>query len=225
MKRILSFLMAALLLVSAIPVTYAAEGEHDYSNGTQITLVGTQETQGAQWTVTVPAKMQPGQTGTVTAQGTWAADEILNVGAPCAVTLAYGAQTMDVAISFHKAIGDICGFSQIGSSTDEISVSYDITVSEASRLFGTWEGIIEYDVKLIEKGDVNQDGVIDQADIELLQQYSVGQAEISDAGLLVADVNGITGVDSGDSTHLNAIVNLQIWSGFEPQYTPNAATE
>lgn len=99
MKRILSILMAALLLVSAIPTAFAAEDEHDYSNGTQITLVGTQENQGAQWTVTVPAKMQPGQTGTVKAEGMWNSDTFLAVYTPASVTLSYGAQTMDVAIT------------------------------------------------------------------------------------------------------------------------------
>lgn len=209
MKKILSLALAVLMLVSALPVAYAAEGEHDYSNGTQITLVGTQETQGASWTVTVPAKMQPGQTGTVTAQGTWAADQFINVHAPKTVTLTYGAQSMDVGITFGKS----CGFSKIGSNTEDVTYSADITVAEANRLFGTWEGIIEYEVKLIENGDVNQDGVIDNADSAIIDKHIITDpdrhVDLTDEQKIYADLNGDGDYDSIDSAIINkAVVNI-----------------
>ena len=174
MKKVLSLALAVLMLVSAIPTAFAAEGEHDYSNGTQITLVGTQENQGAQWTVTVPAKMQPGQTGTVKAEGMWAAHKALNVIAPKSVTLTYGAQTMDVAITCNNGSNVPStahnGFYLIGNSVDSVSKEATISVEDATRLFGTWNGTIVYTVELVEKGDINRDGVIDLEDYNLLCQ-------------------------------------------------------
>lgn len=208
MKRILSILMAALLLVSAIPTAFAAEGEHDYSNGTQITLVGTQETQGAQWTVTVPAKMQPGQTGTVTAQGTWAADQFINVHAPKTVTLTYGAQSMDVGITFGKS----CGFSKIGSNTEDVTYSADITVAEANRLFGEWTGLVEYTVTLIKNGDVNRDGVIDTNDSDAIRRHLLSPEhenykELTAQELIYADLDGDGYINTVDSTKIIQAVN------------------
>lgn len=207
MKRILSILMAALLLVSAIPAAYAAEGEHDYSNGTQITLVGTQENQGAQWTVTVPAKMQPGQTGTVKAEGTWAADQFINVHAPQTVTLTYGAQSMDVAVTF----GADCGFAKIGSNTDEVTYSTEIKVAEANRLFGTWEGIIEYEVKLIENGDINRDGVINADDADALSRHTANSShelyqELTVEQQVYADLDGDGDIDTRDQIVLDRLL-------------------
>lgn len=205
MKRILSILMAALLLVSAIPTAFAAEGEHDYSNGTQITLVGTQENQGAQWTVTVPAKMAPGQTGTVTAQGTWAADQFINVHAPESVTLTYGAQSMDVAIT----LGADHGFSKIGSSTEAVSASAEIVVADASRLFGTWTGILEYDVALIENGDVNRDGIITEADRDAIGAHITpndeSHIELTAEQQVYADLDGNGKINTADQLWLTRL--------------------
>ena len=197
MKRILSILMAALLLVSTIPTAFAAEGEHDYSNGTQITLVGTQENQGAQWTVTVPAKMQPGQTGTVKAEGMWSADKYLQVSAPTSVALTYGAQSMDVAITFDTIY-------KIGSSIEAVTASHDIAVADASRLFGTWEGTLAYDVQLIEKGDVNRDGIIDMTDLSLLKNLANGTPTETD--LLYADFNADGSINNKDISIIKTIL-------------------
>lgn len=215
MKKILSFALAAVMAMSALPVAYAAEGEHDYSNGTQITLVGTQETQGAQWTVTVPAKMQPGQTGTVKAEGTWAADKFINVHAPKTVTLTYGAQSMDVGISWAN---ESCGFSKIGSNTDTVTHSVDVTVAEANRLFGEWSGTLEYTVALIENGDVNRDGMITEDDETRLKQHLLTDPEkhvdLSAEGQQYADING-----DGNLTVLD-VVALKL--ALDSKCSPNA---
>ena len=168
MKKILSLALAAVMMVSAIPAAYAAENEADYSAGTQVELIGSQEAAaggaGDVWTVTVPAKMQPGQTGTVKAEGMWNSDTFLAVYTPASVTLSYGAQTMDVAITGGS-------FSLIGNSVDPVSKEVEISVAAATRLFGTWEGVLEYDVALIQKGDVDRDGLITDADADMVQQY------------------------------------------------------
>ena len=202
MKKILSLALAGVMVMSALPVAYAAEGEHDYTNGTEITYIGSQEEAaggaGDVWTVTVPAKMQPGQTGTVKAEGMWNSDTFLAVYAPTTVTLTYGAQTMDVAITGGK-------FSLIGNSAEAVSKEVEIAVEDASRLFGTWEGVLEYDVALIQKGDVNQDGIIDQGDADLVNDYILEGTEISDEGMLVADVNGDGTVDNTDGVVIKAV--------------------
>lgn len=191
MKKILSLTLAAAMAVAALPVAYAAENEADYSAGTQITLVGTQENQGEQWIVTVPAKMVPGDTGTVKAEGMWNSNKFLWVTHPSTVTLTYGAQTMDVAVT-----GNPIGL--IGNSFASVSKEVDVSIEEASRLFGTWEGILEYQVDLIEKGDVNQDGIIDKTDWDLIAAVNAGNKELTDEELPFYDINDDGNFGFGD---------------------------
>lgn len=204
MKKILSLALAGVIVVAALPVAYAAENEADYTAGTQITYMGTQEEAaggaGDVWTVTVPAKMVPGDTGTVKAEGMWNSDKFLNVGAPSSVTLTYGAQTMDVAITGGK-------FSLIGNSAEAVSKEVEISVEDASRLFGTWEGLVEYDVALIEKGDVNRDGMITEADAEMCKQANQEANPLTEEQTKYADINGDGAVDARDSVVISKAIN------------------
>ena len=211
MKKILSLALAAAMAVSVLPVAYAAEGETSHENGTQITYIGTQEEAaggaGDVWTVTVPAKMVPGDTGTVKAEGMWNSDKFLNVGAPSTVTLTYGAQSMDVDITFKpEGSNRNGGFSLIGNSVDSVSKEADISVADASRLFGTWEGTIVYTVDLIEKGDVNRDGVIDDADKNILSSVTAGSFTLEDDLVIYADMNGDGVVDIEDESLLSRAI-------------------
>ena len=204
MKKILSLALAGVMMFSALPVAYAAEGEHDYTNGTTITLNGS----GTEaWTVTVPAKLSPvagSNAGKVKAEGTWAADKFLNVGAPSTVTLTYGAQTMDVAVTGGS-------FSLIGNSVDPVSKEVDVSIEEASRLFGTWEGLVEYKVELIEKGDVNRDGVITDADRDAIAYHLLtpdmeGYKELTAEEIVYADVDGNGTITAFDKVGVAAIL-------------------
>lgn len=137
MKKIFSFILAALMLVSMIPTALAAEV--DVSEGTTIKVVGT----GADtYTVTVPAKLAPGESGTVKANGTWPSNQTLNVTTPSSVTLTHGTQTMDVGITFD-------GISQVGSDTGSVSTEQTVAVASASALFGTWTGHLTYTVEMV----------------------------------------------------------------------------
>ena len=200
MKKIFSLAMAGVMMFSALPVAYAAEGEHDYTNGTTITLNGS----GTEaWTVTVPAKLSPvagSNAGKVKAEGTWAADKFLNVGAPSTVTLTYGAQTMDVAVTGGS-------FSLIGNSVDPVSKEVDVSIEEASRLFGTWEGLVEYKVELIEKGDVNRDGMITEDDANMCMAANQETNPLTEEQILYADINGDGSVDSRDAMVINKAIN------------------
>ena len=136
MKKILSLTLAALLLVSMIPTAMAADT--DVKNGTTIELVGS----GSEaYTVTVPAELQPGQSGTVKANGTWASGKTLKVTAPNSVTVSYGEQTMPVGITF-------AGITLAGNDLAAVSASADVTVADATALFGTWTGTLSYNVVL-----------------------------------------------------------------------------
>ena len=200
MKKILSVALASAMVVAALPVAYAAENEADYTAGTQITYMGTQEEAaggaGDVWTVTVPAKMVPGDTGTVKAEGMWDANKYLQVTAPKTISLAYGAQSMDVGITFGLAYSaENTGFALLGNSISEVTTSHDLTVAEASRLFGTWTGVLNYDVNLVEKGDMNQDGVINKADLDVLKDLA--NSSTSD-DLQYADLDGNGAINSMD---------------------------
>lgn len=216
MKKIVSLALAAVMLLGAVPMVNAAEvtENHDYSNGTAITLVGTGT---EEYTVTVPAKMAPGDTGTIKAEGTWAADKFLNVGAPSTVTLTYGAQTMDVAITGGS-------FSLIGNSVEAVSKEVEISVEDASRLFGTWEGVIVYDVALIQKGDVNGDGVITEADTDVIRELTnKGQDNLTEEDLLLGDWDGNGKINAKDVAYWRALVETNSVVP-APVYTPNSNT-
>ena len=209
MKKILSLALASAMVVAALPVAYAAENETDHSNGTEITYIGSQEVAaggaGDVWTVTVPAKMVPGDTGTVKAEGMWDADKYLQVTAPKTISLAYGAQSMDVGITFGNAFSaENTGFALLGSSTSEVTTSHDLTVAEASRLFGTWTGTLNYTVELIEKGDVNRDGVIDATDVDVLKALVLGRPSEGDS--LYADIKADGSVTNADVSMLKIIL-------------------
>lgn len=204
MKKILSLALASAMVVAALPVAYAAENETDHSNGTEITYIGSQEEAaggaGDVWTVTVPAKMVPGDKGTVKAEGMWNSDKFLNVGAPSSVTLTYGAQTMDVTITGGS-------FSLIGNSAEAVSKEVEIAVEDASRLFGTWEGLVEYKVELIEKGDVNRDGMITEDDANMCMSANQETNPLTEEQILYADINGDGSVDSRDAMVINKAIN------------------
>lgn len=169
MKKIISIILAFVILMSMSTVSLAANtwclcgvtcpecggcgnpdcpdgvfcGHYpavDYTSGTQITLVGSL-TQ-ASYTVTVPAQMQPGESGTVSVTGAWSSNQALRVTTPNSVTLSYGSQTMNVGINF-------AGINQIGNDIAESSATAQLSVADASVLFGTWVGILEYDVELV----------------------------------------------------------------------------
>ena len=60
MKKAISFVLAALMLVSAVPTALAT---NDYTQGTQVVYTATGS---ESYTITVPAQLAPGGNGTVT---------------------------------------------------------------------------------------------------------------------------------------------------------------
>ena len=136
MKKILSLTLAVMLVVSAIPTAFAAETQ-DYSLGTAVTVEGA----GGEYTVTVPATLEPGQTGTVTAKGYWASHQILKISAPETIEVTDGTKTTNVNVSF-------AGIESKGNDLEEMNVPVSISIDDGGIKFGKWTGTIVYDVEL-----------------------------------------------------------------------------
>ena len=137
MKKILSLLLVGVMALSMIPTAMAADV--DVQQGTQVTVVGT----GGEYTVTVPATLTPGQTGTVTAKGYWASNETLKVSTPATVEVTDGTQKTNINISF-------AGIESAGSDLDEMNIPVDISIDDGGIKFGEWTGTIIYNVELAE---------------------------------------------------------------------------
>lgn len=147
MKKILSLALAAVMLVSALPVAYAADVPVE--QGTAVTLIGEAE---SDYTITVPAQLQPGQSGTVTVQGIWSVYESITVSTASTVklisqdTLYYDEKSVTANVEFDGIEAD-------GQDSTKVTVTGDIAIADMdkSALFGTWTGLIEYDVETIDR--------------------------------------------------------------------------
>lgn len=56
-------------------------------------------------------------------------------------------------------------------------------------------------------GDVNGDGIINNADVTLLQQYLAGFQELDEYQLIAADVDGDKDVNIKDATMISFLIN------------------
>ena len=137
MKKAISFVLAALMLVSAVPTALAT---NDYTQGTQVVYTATGS---ESYTITVPAQLAPGGNGTVTLQGTWADNRIITVTAEPTVTLTNSIKAEDQKVLNVHFDGISEAGSNIGSQTFTEGVSVD---DITNALFGTWSGKFNYNV-------------------------------------------------------------------------------
>ena len=106
------------------------------------------------YTVTVPAKMAPGDAGTVILSGAWASNRIVTVTAESSVTLVNSISASDQKIL--NVLFD--GISKGGSNTVTQSFSQSISVADIeAALFGTWNGRFNYNVDATDYIDLNPD--------------------------------------------------------------------
>ena len=143
MKKILSLTLAVMLLVSAIPTAFAAETQ-DYSLGTAVTVEGA----GGEYTVTVPATLNAGEVGTVTANGYWAKEETLIVTAPETIEVTHTQTNQKATVNV-----DFDGIEALGDDLEEQTVTASISVDKGNTKFGTWTGTIVYNVELVDLPD------------------------------------------------------------------------
>lgn len=141
MKKIFSLLLAALMLVSAMPVAYAADVNYDQGTKVEYTAANAEA-----YSITVPAALAPGQGGTVTLQGTWPSNKTIFVTADETVTLKNSinaADTKTLAIDFDG------GISASGNNETEQTIEKEISVAAMPEdaIFGTWSGTFYYNVE------------------------------------------------------------------------------
>ena len=82
---------------------------------------------------------------------------------------------------------------------------------------------ILYQIQEIKKGDVNNDGRVDQNDVEIMRKYIVGMVPESQISKAHADMNGDGSIDIVDMTMLIDKVNDQPQAGHNPEGTVQIA--
>ena len=122
--------------------TTAFAATNDWTHGTQVVYNGTGT---ESYTITVPALLKPGQSGTVTLSGAWAKDRIVTVTADKNVTL-----TNSILSSDQKVLDvTFAGISETGSNTGAQTFTESVSVQEITNaLFGVWNGKFNYNVEM-----------------------------------------------------------------------------
>lgn len=142
MKKILSLALAAIMVVSVLPVAYAADV--DYTAGTAVEYTADADANRS-YTITVPAELQPGQSGTVTLKGMWASNETVKVTADASVELT---NSINAADNYTLDV-EFAGIEKAGDNTVEKTYTETVKVDDmpAAALFGTWSGKFNYNVE------------------------------------------------------------------------------
>lgn len=143
MKRIFSFLLAILLLVSAAPM---AQATNDYTAGTKVVYTNAQAAEA--YTITVPAQLAPGGSGTVTLAGTWASNRVVSVTADTSVRLTNSINSAD----YKDLVVTFASMEYAGDNTQAKTYTENVSVAEmpADALFGTWSGNFNYNVEVVD---------------------------------------------------------------------------
>ena len=168
MKKILSLTLAALMVVSMVPTAFAADV--DYQNGTEVEYTGTRSTveddgsvtHNAEYTITVPALLAPGGSGTVTLEGYWPSDATVKVTAEEKVEMVNNINSADkkeLAVTF-------ASIEKAGSNTAIVTASAPVSVANIENaLFGKWAGKFNYNVDYVAgSGNTGDSGTTEPSD-------------------------------------------------------------
>lgn len=138
MKRILSLALSAAMVLSSIPFAYAT---NSYEQGTEVIYTAANN---ENWTITVPAKLNPGKSGTVTLDGYWPSNKTITVDADDTVVLKNSilqSDTKILNITFP-------GITKLGNNIERSTASETVSVQAIDNaLFGTWSGVFYYEVE------------------------------------------------------------------------------
>lgn len=158
MKKLLSLGLVAAMAMSAMPMAYATTA---HTNGTEVEYLGSKTTLDGEgnevyaesYTVTVPAKMAPGGSAFVKAEGTWNSARKLVVTADKTVELENNINTSDkktLDVTFN-------GINLVGNNNVAVANYGDGVEGEAiavgnieNALFGTWSGVFEYQAEIVD---------------------------------------------------------------------------
>ena len=141
MKKLLNALLLASVALISLPVVYASTSGADYTAGTAVeyTAANTEA-----YTITVPARLTPGQSGTVTLEGQWSSDSTIQVTADESVDLINNLNSSDktnLEIEF-------LGITAPGSNTERQTFTETVKVNPISNaVFGVWSGHFNYYVE------------------------------------------------------------------------------
>lgn len=202
MKKIFSFLLAVLMLISALPVAYAAESGGNWSSGTTVVYTAA-NTEG--WTLTVPAKLAPGSSGTVTLEGYWPSNKQLTVTAQDNVVL-----TNSINAANQKSLDiSFVGISELGSDTNSQKFSESISVEPiANALFGKWNGVFYYTVGTQELDTVSQ--LQEQYDFEYYSTMNLAVTDVNNGTIGAnADVDkedAVAGIYTDENGGVNVVL-------------------
>ena len=157
MKKLLSLAMVGVMMFSALPMAYATT---DMSNGTEVEYLGDKTTLDGEgnevyaeaYTVTVPAKMAPGDSAFVKAEGTWNSNRKLVVTADKNVVLKNSikptdTKTLTVAFNDINLLGD--NNVAVANYGDGVEGEPVAVGAIENALFGTWSGIFEYQAEIV----------------------------------------------------------------------------
>lgn len=175
MKRIFSLLLVTLMVVSAVPAAFATLNENDYKAGTKVEYNAANN---EIYTITVPAKLSPGDSGFVTIQGQWASYRTISVTADKTVTLTNSINpldTKDLSVLFD-------GINMMGSNTQQLQQSQPISVNNISNaIFGVWNGKFNY--------NVDATGTFAEMGGEIIPEGAVYYVDVVSDGDMVHDTN------------------------------------
>ena len=167
MKKILSLTLAVLMVVSMIPTAFAAEAGGNWAGGTQVEATGSRSTveddgsvsHNAEYTITVPALLAPGGSGTVTLEGYWPSDATVKVTAEEKVEVVNDINSADkkeLAVTF-------ASIEKAGSNTAIVTASAPVSVANIENaLFGKWAGKFNYNVEY--NGEAGGSGTTEPSD-------------------------------------------------------------
>ena len=137
-KRFLSLFLALALLISCVPTVYAEDV--DYTWGTQVEWTANQT---SAYTLTVPAKLEPSQSGPVTLSGSWPSNVLVNVTADKIVRLTNSLNRNE------DTLLDVTfpGIAELGDNTQPQTFTQNVSVEDVQGLlFGVWSGTFNYNV-------------------------------------------------------------------------------
>ena len=165
MKRILSLALSAVMIATSVPFAYANE---DWKQGTKVEYVAQNN---ENWTITVPAKLNPGQNGTVTLEGMWPDNKTVSVTADPTVTL-----TNSILASDQKVLNvAFDGISEAGNNTKAQEFSKPVSVADVENaLFGTWTGKFNYNVETAENVPI-----VTKFNIQQLEDYTEDESYLN----------------------------------------------